>query len=136
MLNQVDSVNLGLTDQGSSPRRPAGYNKIMITIDDLKKVDIRIGKVISAEKVEGSEKLIKFVFDVGPEERQIIGGLGLGYPDPSVLVGKEMPLVLNLEPRKLMGLESQGMILAPSDADGKPSVLHPDREVPPGSEVR
>ena len=108
----------------------------MINIDDLKKVDIRIGKVISAEKVEGSEKLIKFIFDVGEEERQIIGGLGLGYPDPGVLIGREMPLVLNLEPRKLMGLESQGMILAPSDAEGKPAILFPDREVPPGTEVR
>jgi methionine--tRNA ligase beta chain len=108
----------------------------MITIDDLKKIEIRIGKVISAEKVEGSEKLIKFIFDIGGEERQIIGGLGLGYPDPSVLIGRAVPLVLNLEPRKLMGLESQGMILAPSDAEGRPAVLSPDREVPPGTEVR
>lgn len=108
----------------------------MITIDDLKKIEIRIGKVISAEKVEGSDKLIKFIFDVGDQQRQIIGGLGLGYPDPSVLIGREMPLALNLEPRKLMGLESQGMILAPSDAEGKPAILSPDREVPPGAEVR
>jgi len=108
----------------------------MITIEDLKKVDIRIGKVVSAERVEGSEKLIKFVFNVGDEKRQIIGGFAMAYPEPEVLIGKEMPLVLNLEPRKLMGLESQGMILAPSDADGKPAALFPDREVPPGSVVK
>ena len=107
-----------------------------INIDDLKKIEIRIGKVVSAERVEGSLKLIKFIFDVGSEQRQIIGGLGLGYPDPNLLIGREMPLVLNLEPRKLMGLESQGMILAPSDAEGKPVALSPDREVPPGAEVR
>ena len=77
----------------------------MISFEDFKKCDIRIGKVLSAEKVEGSEKLIKFIFDIGPasaeastgkgEQRQIIGGLGLAYPDISVLVGKEMPLILN-----------------------------------------
>ncbi len=108
----------------------------MITIEDFKKVEIRIGKVISAERVEGSEKLIKFIFDIGNgEQRQIVGGLALGYPDPSVLLGKEMPLVLNLEPRKLMGLESQGMIMA-ADGGDAPVVLMPEREVPPGSEVR
>src|SRR3990167_6463358 len=104
----------------------------MITIEDFKKCDIRIGKVLSAEKVEGSEKLIKFTFDIGGEERQIIGGLALAYPDPSILIGKEMPLILNLEPKKLMGLESQGMIMA-ADKEGMPVILTPIEEVPPGS---
>ena len=107
----------------------------MITIEDFKKCDIRIGKVISAEKVEGSEKLIKFIFDVGGEERQIIGGLGLSYPNPEVLVGRQMPLILNLEPRKLMGLESQGMIMA-ADNEGSPVILIPEKEIPPGSIVK
>ena len=117
----------------------------MITIEDFKKVDIRIGKVISAERLDGSDKLIKFVFDIGGPasaeatagegRRQIIGGLATAYPDPSVLVGREMPLVLNLEPRKLMGHESQGMIMA-ADKDGKAVILTPDEEVPPGSVVK
>jgi methionine--tRNA ligase beta chain len=107
----------------------------MITIEDFKKLDIRIGKVISAERVEGSEKLIKFIFDIGGEERQIIGGLALAFPNPSVLVGRQMPLILNLEPRKLMGLESQGMIMA-ADNEGIPVPLSPVDEVPPGSSVK
>jgi methionine--tRNA ligase beta chain len=118
----------------------------MITIEDFKKLDIRIGKVISAERVEGSEKLIKFIFDIGGsasaqgsgetmEQRQIIGGLALAFPDPSVLVGRQMPLILNLEPRKLMGLESQGMIMA-ADNEGIPVPLSPVDEVPPGSSVK
>lgn len=108
----------------------------MISIEDFKKCDIRIGKVLSAEKVPGSEKLIKFIFDIGGmEQRQIIGGLGLAYPNPESLVGKEMPLILNLEPRKLMGLESQGMIMA-ADSEGLPVILMPEKEVPPGSVVK
>ena len=108
----------------------------MITIEDFKKCDIRIGKVISAEKVAGSEKLVRFIFDVGAgEQRQIIGGLGLSYPNPETLVGRQMPLVLNLEPRKLMGLESQGMVMAADNA-GVPVVLMPDEEVPSGSAVQ
>ena len=108
----------------------------MITIEYFKKVDIRIGTVVSAERVEGSEKLIKFIFDIGEgEERQILGGLALAYPDPSVFIGKQMPIILNLEPRKLMGLESQGMILA-ADRDGRPVTLHPTEDVPSGSMVK
>lgn len=107
----------------------------MITFDDFKKLDIRIGKVKSVEKVPDADKLLKFIFDVGTEERQIIAGLALFFPDLSVLVGKEMPILLNLEPRKLRGLMSEGMILA-ADTDGQPVLLHPEREIPPGSVVR
>lgn len=108
----------------------------MITIEDFKKLDIRIGKVISAEKITGSDKLLKFIFDIGGgEQRQIVGGLGTVFPDPSVLVGKEMPLILNLEPRSLMGYESQGMIMA-ADKEGKPVPLSPTEEVPTGSVVK
>lgn len=107
----------------------------MITIDDFKKLEIKIGKVISVEKVEGADKLLKFVFDLGSEQRQIIAGLAEFFPDPSILVGKEMPILTNIEPRKLRGLESQGMIIA-ADGEGKPVLLSPDEEIPPGSVVR
>ena len=107
----------------------------MVTIEDFKKLDIRIGKVISAERISGSDKLIRFIFDIGGEERQIIGGLATAFPEPRVLVGKEMPLILNLEPRILMGYESQGMIMA-ADQDGKPVPLSPVEEVSPGSVVK
>jgi len=107
----------------------------MISFEEFKKVDLRIAKILEAERVEGSEKLIKFIFDIGGEQRQIIGGLGLAYPDPSVLVGKLMPIILNLEPRKLMSLESQGMIMA-ADNEGSPVILIPEKEIPPGSIVK
>lgn len=125
----------------------------VITFDDFKKVDIRIGKIISAEKVDGSDKLLKLEVDFGAEpveiktmkeetvkkdfipiRRQIIAGIAQFYA-PEALIGKECPFAYNLAPRTLKGLESQGMILCPSD-NGKPVLLHPDKEVPPGSEVK
>jgi len=115
----------------------------MATIDDFKKLDIKIGKIISAEKIEGSDKLLKLIFDFGSTSlttgglgnRQIIAGIALSYPDCGVLVGKEMPVIVNLEPRMLRGHESQGMILAASDENGI-VILNPEREVTPGSIVK
>ena len=107
----------------------------MITIDDFKRLEIKIGKVISVEKVPDTDKLLKFIFDLGTEQRQILAGIAESYPDPSVLVGKEMPLLVNLEPRMLRGFESQGMMLA-ADDNGRPIILHPEKEVTPGSIVK
>lgn len=108
----------------------------MVSFEEFKKLEIKIGKVISAERIPDSDKLIKFMFDIGGgEQRQILAGIAEIYPDPSVLIGKEMPIVLNLEPRKLRGFVSEGMMLA-ADGEGKPVLLHPACEVPPGSEVR
>lgn len=107
----------------------------MVTIDDFKKLDIRIGKVVSAEKIEGSDKLLKLIFDFGSEKRQIIAGIAEFYPDFESLVGREMPVIVNLEPRMLRGHESQGMILAASDGE-RAVILQPEKEVPPGSIVK
>ncbi|MCK5044721.1 methionine--tRNA ligase [Candidatus Parcubacteria bacterium] len=106
-----------------------------IIFDDFKKLEIKIGKVISAEKVPDADKLIKFVFDLGMEERQILAGIAEAFPDPSVLVGKEMPILVNIEPRKIRGYESQGMVMV-AIADDKPILLQPETEVPPGSVIR
>jgi methionine--tRNA ligase beta chain len=107
----------------------------MITIDDFQKLEIKIGKVKSVEKVPETDKLLKFIFDVGSEERQIVSGIAEFFPEPSILVGKEMPLLLNLEPRKFKGCESQGMMLA-ADVAGQPILLHPEKEIPAGSSVK
>jgi methionine--tRNA ligase beta chain len=107
----------------------------MISLDDFKKLEIRIGRVKSVEKVEGADKLLKFIFDVGGEERQILSGIAEFYTDLDSLVGKEMPILMNLEPRMLRGLESQGMVLC-ADVDGRPVILHPEIDVPPGSLVK
>ena len=89
---------------------------------------------MSAEKVEGTEKLLKLEVDLGTEQRQVVAGIAESY-QPDQIVGKEIPLLVNLEPRKIRGVESQGMILA-VDLEGNPVLLHPEREVPPGSLVR
>lgn len=107
----------------------------MITINDFKKLDIRIGKVISVEKVTNSDKLLKFIFDIGGEQRQILAGMADFFPDPKILTGKEMPILLNIEPKIFLGYESQGMILA-ADAKGQPVLLFPEKEIPPGSLVK
>lgn len=75
----------------------------MITFDDFKKLEIKIGKVKSVEKVPDADKLLKFIFDVGTEERQIMAGMAEFFPDPSILVGKEVPILMNIEPRNFRG---------------------------------
>jgi len=108
----------------------------MISFEDFKKLEIKIGTVLSAEKIEGSDKLLKLMINLGEEKpRQIIAGIGPYFPDLSVLVGKQLPIAANLEPKMLKGLESQGMILAASGND-EAVLLCPQKEVPPGSIVK
>jgi len=106
----------------------------MITFDDFMKLDIRIGTVTAADKVQGADKLIRLELDMGGETRQVVAGMAPAYA-PEEFVGKQVPILVNLEPRKLRGIESQGMIVA-VDIDGKPVLLIPDKEVPAGSAVR
>ena len=106
----------------------------MISIEDFKKVDIRVGEIIAAEKVPETDKLLKLTVNLGePTPRQIVSGISLYFPDCSVLVGKKCMFVANLEPRMIRGLESQGMILAVSAEDNKFSLLEPDNIIPPGT---
>ena len=106
----------------------------IIDINEFAKLDLRIGKIENAERVKGSKKLIKLEVDVGDETRQLVAGIAEEYT-PESLIGKLVPVLANLKPVKLMGVESQGMILA-VDVNGKPILLHPDREVPAGSRIR
>ena len=107
----------------------------MINIEDFQKVEIKMGKILSAEKVEGSEKLLKLMIDLGEDSpRQILSGVAKAIPDLEVLVGKIVPIASNLAPRMMMGLESEGMMLCADD--GTPVLLHPAREVSPGSVVK
>ncbi|MBD3279225.1 MAG: methionine--tRNA ligase [Candidatus Pacebacteria bacterium] len=107
----------------------------MITFSDFKKLEIKIGKVISVEKIPNADKLLKFNFDLGHEQRQIIAGIAEFFNDYQALVGQEMPILVNLEPKKIRGYESQGMILV-ADADGQAILLQPAQPVPPGTIVR
>jgi len=107
----------------------------MINFDHFSAMELRVATVTSAERVEGSDKLLKLQLDLGElGPRQIVAGVGKAY-EPEVLVNTQIIIVANLEPRSLMGLESNGMLLAARDADGVPVLLRPERTVPPGSKI-
>lgn len=111
----------------------------MISIEDFKKIEIKIGHIIKAENIEGSDKLLKLSVDFGEEvPRQVLSGIAKYFTNPEELVGKKCAFATNLEPRKMMGLESQGMILAVSN-DGEQSffsLLETKGNVTPGSAVK
>ena len=108
----------------------------MIDYEDFERLDIRIGKILLAEAVEGSEKLLRLEVDLGEENtRQIIAGIAEFFLEPEALIGKEVPVLTNLEPKTMMGLESEGMILAVGGREAF-SLLVPEEEVPPGSAIR
>lgn len=106
-----------------------------IGFDDFKKLDIRIGKINSAERIKETDKLIKFIFDFGSEQRQIIAGMAEFFEDLNFLVGKQMPVLLNIKPAVFCGYKSEGMILA-ADVDHAPVLLHPQKEIPNGSKIK
>ena len=101
--------------------------------EDFDKVDIRVGKVLECSKVKKSKKLLQFLIEDGMEKRTILSGIALSYEDPSVLVGKEICFIANFEPRKMMGIESQGMILSAVNSDGNLVVVGPTGPVAPGA---
>lgn len=103
----------------------------MITIEDFAKVELKIGKVFEAQRVEKSNKLI---VDTG-EERQIVAGIGKAYT-PEELLGKTIVVVTNMQPATLMGIESHGMLLAASDDEGNLSVITPQKEIKVGARVK
>ena len=105
----------------------------IINFDDFSRLNIRVGKIIGAEDVEGSNKLIKMKVDIGDEERQIVAGISKYY-SLDELTNKTVIVLINLEPRKIFGIESQGMLLASIDGD-KLSLLQTDKEMIPGSEI-
>jgi methionyl-tRNA synthetase len=105
-----------------------------IVFDDFAKLDIRVGKVLTAEKMEKSDKLLKMTVDTGVDKRTILSGIAKHFTAEE-MVGKQVTLIANLAPRKMMGIESQGMILMAEDADGKLKLLQPSDIVAPGSTV-
>ena len=104
-----------------------------ISIEDFLKLDIRLAKVLSAERVEGSEKLLKLRVSLGEEERTLMAGIAKHY-SPEELVGKKVLMLANLKPRKIFGVESQGMVLALSDGENL-SVIVPDKDIKEGAKA-
>src|SRR5579862_3408714 len=106
-----------------------------ITIEDFAKVELRVGLIESAERIQGADKLLKIMVNIGDEVRQVLAGIALAYA-PENLVGRKVVVVTNLAPRKMRGLESNGMLLAASTADGNPVLCTFAEDIPPGSKVK
>ncbi len=115
---------------------PAPAPNAKITIDDFTKVELRVGVVKSAEKIQGADRLLKVMVDIGDEVRQVLAGIALAYA-PEDLVGRKVVVVTNLAPRKMRGQESNGMLLAASDGpDGKPVLVTFAEDIPAGAKVK
>lgn len=106
----------------------------MITIDEFKRCELRIGTVREAEAIPKSSKLLELTVDVGGETRTLVAGIAREY-DAQQLVGRQVVVLVNLQPATLMGVESQGMVLAAVTEDDRAVLLGPDSPVPNGSEV-
>lgn len=106
-----------------------------ISIDDFMRVDLRTAKVLAAERVANSRKLVKLNIDVGTELRTLVAGIAEAY-EPEQLVGRTIVMVFNLKPAQLMGIESNGMVLAATADGGKPVLVGFDQDIPPGVRVR
>jgi len=114
-----------------------------VNYEEFKKMDIRVGRIVEVEPVPETDKLLRCQIDFNETDedggkilRQIISGIHEYYPDPSVLVGKQVLYIVNLEPRKIKGFESNGMLMAVDGLDGRPVFLTPEVEVNNGSKVR
>jgi methionyl-tRNA synthetase len=104
-------------------------------MDDFMKVELRVARVLEAEPVPKSKRLVKLRIDAGTEQRTIVAGIAEAY-QPEQLVGRTVVIVFNLKPAKLMGIESDGMVLAASPDGGKPTLVAFEQAVPPGTRVR
>src|SRR5204862_6455778 len=108
--------------------------KSEIVFDDFAKIDLKVGTILAAEKVEKADRLLKLEVDLGFEKRTIVSGIALHF-NPDAIIGKQVVVVANLAPRKMKGIESNGMILMAEDKDGKLKFINPDEKVTNGSPV-
>lgn len=129
----ADLQNRNLSEHAIPKEAVPVSNKIGIS--DFAKIELRVAKVLNAERKEGSDKLLRLHITIGTEERTILAGIGKTYA-PEDLINKEIVVIANLEPRKLMGEESNGMLLAATGSEGIPVVLRPEREVGSGAGIR
>ena len=136
----VEEAKVAPTDQKPTSAQPAAAptapsNDGKITIDDFAKIDLRVGLVKVAERVPKSDKLLRLEVDLGTEVRQVLAGIAEAYA-PETLVGRKVVIVANLAPRKMRGLESNGMIVAASLEGGKPVLASFLEDVPVGARVK
>jgi methionyl-tRNA synthetase len=133
--NKVQDTNNKEQGRSTLTAEPQTPNvKPEIVYDDFAKVDLRVGKIVSAEKVAKADKLLKLEIDLGFETRTIVSGIALDFK-PEEITGKQVVVVANLAPRKMRGIESNGMILMAEDKTGKLHFINPDDETDAGSVV-
>lgn len=108
--------------------------RLEISFDEFQKLDLRVGKIVEANQIPGSRNLIRMIVDFGTEKRQAVAGL-LQWYKPEELVGKKCAFILNLQRRKMMGVESQCMIFAAENDEGNVVVLQPEKDVASGSRI-
>ena len=116
----------------NTPVVPAKEN---ITFDDFAKLDIRAGRIVAAEKVAKTKKLLKLTINTGIDTRTVVSGIA-EYYTPEEVIGQQVSILVNLAPKELKGIESQGMILMAENADGSLAFVRPDKDIKPGSEIR
>jgi methionyl-tRNA synthetase len=140
---QIEKLKSGLTKSGPEKNKPVkmeeskpetSNQRPVIQYDDFAKLELKAGTVIACEKVAKADKLLKLEVDLGTEKRTIVSGIAQYYT-PEEMVGKQVVVVTNLAPRKMKGIESQGMILTAEDSDGKLQLLKPENPVAPGSNI-
>jgi len=107
----------------------------MVTIDEFSKIELRVATVLAAEPHPNADRLVVLRIDLGDEQRQLVAGIRAHYP-PEELIGKQIVVVANLEPARLRGVESQGMLLAASDATGALALVSPEKPIASGARVK
>lgn len=124
------------SDSAPAPAPPAVPPSDTVTIDDFGKIHLRVAEILQAEKIEGAKKLLRLQIRLGEgEDRQLVAGIAESYA-PEDLVGRQIVVIANLQPATIRGVQSQGMLLAATDAEGRAILLKPDSTVAPGSKVR
>ncbi|MBK7678915.1 MAG: methionine--tRNA ligase [Chitinophagaceae bacterium] len=135
ITEQIEKLKAGLVNKTTKMEETKSVaSKSEIVYDDFAKLELKAGTVIACEKVAKADKLLKLEVDLGHEKRTIVSGIALHY-NPEEMVGKQVIVVTNLAPRKMKGIESQGMILTAEDSNGKLQLLTPENPVTPGSNV-
>jgi methionyl-tRNA synthetase len=135
LFPRVDDRKAASLAPPAAPTKPVGTDSPRISVQDFGKVELRVAEVVAAENVPKSKKLLKLTVSLGTEQRTLVAGIAEHYA-PGDLVGKKVVVVANLEPAKLMGIESNGMVLAGSVEGGALGVLTLDRDVPAGARVK
>ena len=125
----ADNKKANALEPEKAPQLPS------INFEDFTKLDIRVGTILEAEKVPKADKLLKLLVDTGLDERTVVSGIAEHYSAEEV-IGKKVSILLNLAPRKIRGVESQGMILMAENTEGMLSFISPEKEVESGSEIR